>query len=615
MKRGIFIVYLLLLAALIFISQSLGVNIGASTIARLATIESLVERHTYVIDDSSLPRSLDMVLVKGHFYGCQPPLLQTILAPVYLFIHRAGGLSMAKHLRLVYALLTISTVGILSSLMVAFFYGLMSGFGLDRSRSLLATFTFGLGTLVLPYSTGLNAQIIGGALIFFAIYLVLRGLGRGGAFFAGLLMGAASTIDMPAGGIFSATFLFYLMLGRSRRRFLLPALLGWTIPFVLHCAINVPIMGSVRPGGLIPEYFNYPTSEFDSASLGGVATHESVAVFLSYVYHSLVGHRGFFSYSPVLLFPLAALLSSVFSRRKGVLRDESLSVLAAIILTMMYYLLKTINYGGWTYGMRFFVPLVPPLAIYMGPFLAQPRRLLIRCIFIVCLIISIAITFIGTLNPWSDLFIGPNPIVNNLTMAFGNMGLRPPAALTGLAMSIDEGDSKALYYLGKKFNLYGWKDVARDAFLRAVHADSADPFPRLSLANAYYGLGEFAVARREYEHLRSGHPDYMSAVQEYDIARGVNVIRIAAEDVAARKNMALLLIESEREEEAGELIRDYLDNGDGRLRERYRRECDDIEVEVVYPPMYAELLHLLKLLEEGEYKNMKTWKLERRMPE
>lgn len=58
--------------------------------SRLATVESLVERHTYTLDESSFANTRDKIFNHGHFYSHQPPLLATVEAPIYGALHAAG---------------------------------------------------------------------------------------------------------------------------------------------------------------------------------------------------------------------------------------------------------------------------------------------------------------------------------------------------------------------------------------------------------------------------------------------------------------------------------------------------------------------------------------------
>lgn len=599
MRLKIFIFYFLLLAALTGFSQYSGTGMGANAMARMATVESLVARGTPVIDRSSLARTPDRVRICGRYYGGQLPLLQYAVAPLYCLLHKVFGLSFSSDARLVYALMTVLTVGLLSSLMLSLFCGMMARFGLGSSKALFAAAVLGLGTLVLPYSIVFNAHLVAGALVFFALYILFRGPGRFGALPMGLLTGAAAVIDPAPGVAFSAALLLLFACSAGRRRWVLPFCGGIIVPVAFHCFISLRSVGTVLPVNLFPEHYAYPCSIFDGTSLSGVASHGSLRALLLYSYHSLAGMRGLFSYNPVLLFPSAALITCAFSRRiGGRYRSRSITILCASAAVVAVYLVKSVNYGGWSYGMRFFVPVVPAVAIYLGPFLARRRHAAVRALFILALAVSVAVSLVGATNPWSDLYIGPNPVVNNVIMVFGNLAVRPPSCVTRLAMRINEGDGTSLYYLGSKFCLYGWKDCAAEAFAGAVRADPACPAARLSLASAYYDIGDRAGALDEYNAFLAADPEYIIAACEYDIGRGTTVIRVAGEDVAARKKMALLLAAGGRSGEAAELVRDYLDKGGDRLLERFRGEGVEGEMEVVYPRSRAGLELLLKRLEE-----------------
>lgn len=598
MKRRIFISYFLLLTVIISVSQFLGTNLGAGTIARLATIESLVERGTPDIDGASLPPTPDKVLIDGRLYGGQLPFLQYAAAPLYGALKSVFGLSLSEDTRLVYAVITIGTVGLLSSLMVAFFFDLMSVFGLTGRRALQSAAALGLGTLVLPYSTVFNPHIIAAAFIFFALRLLFRGPRSYGAFSMGLLIGAALVIDPVPGGAFCVALLFFFTCGAARRRLLLPFLAGVLVPLVVHCFISIRSFGTVLPVNIYPAHYRYPGSIFDETSLSGVASHASLAGFLEYCYHAVAGRRGLFSYNPVLVFPLVTLLWCAFSRREGGRRPEAIVIISASAATVFCYLLKTVNYGGWSFGMRFFVPLIPAVAIYLGPFLAKRRRLLVRALFVLSLCFSVAVSLIGVMGPWTDMYIGPNPVVNNLVMAFGNLGVRPPSILAGMAMGINGGDAESLYRLGKKFYLYGWKEHARDAYLMALRAEPGSPAVRISLGNVFCDLRDTSAALEHYTFQISNYPEYVGGVVEYDAGRGLCVARVTEEDVVARRNVARLLAAEGRAAEARDLLRDYLERGEDRLRERCRSTYPEGEIEVVHPASRADLLLLLEHLEQ-----------------
>lgn len=59
--------------------------------SRLGTIESIVERGTFRLDDSSFINTIDKVHRDGHYYSHQPPLLSALEAPVYWVLHVTGA--------------------------------------------------------------------------------------------------------------------------------------------------------------------------------------------------------------------------------------------------------------------------------------------------------------------------------------------------------------------------------------------------------------------------------------------------------------------------------------------------------------------------------------------
>ena len=85
--------------------------------SRLATIESLVERGTWQIDQSPFLRLTgDKIFLQGHFYSDKPPLLQVFSAVPYSVMYHILGLRLKPDACLpgeicVYKWLTFLTVG------------------------------------------------------------------------------------------------------------------------------------------------------------------------------------------------------------------------------------------------------------------------------------------------------------------------------------------------------------------------------------------------------------------------------------------------------------------------------------------------------------------------
>ena len=68
--------------------------LSANDRSRWCTVWSLVERHTYQIDEiDAVPNwsTIDKVRQNGHFYSSKPPVLSTIVAGVYWVVRAVTG--------------------------------------------------------------------------------------------------------------------------------------------------------------------------------------------------------------------------------------------------------------------------------------------------------------------------------------------------------------------------------------------------------------------------------------------------------------------------------------------------------------------------------------------
>ena len=164
--------------------------------SRLAAIESLTGRGTWIIDDSPLGRTVDRIYLDGHFYSDKPPTLTFIASKVYAVLHKGSGLSLDAgwcdfdespcHCRALcddgpnqrrdwaYYLLTLVMIGLPSALMLALFYHLVGFFGLKNPAALVLTATLVFATQVFPYSTVLNSHLPAAACLLVGFYALLK---------------------------------------------------------------------------------------------------------------------------------------------------------------------------------------------------------------------------------------------------------------------------------------------------------------------------------------------------------------------------------------------------------------------------------------------------------
>jgi hypothetical protein len=282
--------------------------------ARVATVDSLVERHTFAIDGSIFRGTGDKILIDGRFYSNKPPVMDLAGAAVFLPIYEAFGVSLSTPRSAEYYLLTLLLIGVPSAFGVALLDRSFHRRGFARKDRLLAVTGFGCATLVWPYSTVINNHTLGGVLLLLGVLLLAPGARSTNArvLLGALALGFSATIDLPPAAIFAVVFLAYVPLGSGVRRGAW-FLAGLAPPLLLQVALQLVISGDVLPVNLHREYWDFPGSPWIGTPISGEFHFASVGQAAGDVFHSLLGSRGFFSYSPFLLVGAAGLVAAAWS--------------------------------------------------------------------------------------------------------------------------------------------------------------------------------------------------------------------------------------------------------------------------------------------------------------
>jgi len=425
--------------------------------SRMAAIESLVHRGTWIIDESPFSRTGDRIFVDGHFYSDKPPLLSFIASGVYAVLHDGFHLTLDAgwcdfdqrpcHCRALcskqsgddpdwaYYLLTLALVGLPSALMLALFYHVTGRFGLDNPAALLLTATLGLATQIFPYSTVFNSHIPATACLLAGFYALLRSQqGDRNAhrwlFAAGLLSALASAFDLGV-GLFFVTFFGYAAWrgiaqagatkevverasGQGRLRppgtTALPTLLttfariverlpwayvlGGLLPIILTAILDYRIVGNPLPPYFYTPGYDYPGSRFPQT----VAGNRGPENVLTYGLRLLFGDHGLFAFNPVLLWAVAAVVW-IWRDRRNQMRSAAALVGLTGSLFALYFILSTDNFGGAAYGPRWYTVFIPLLFLFVAA--NWTVRTKARWILFLALVaISFVNSYQGALNPW-----------------------------------------------------------------------------------------------------------------------------------------------------------------------------------------------------------------------
>jgi hypothetical protein len=368
--------------------------------SRLATVESLVDRHTFIIDDSifvQVPRhddpaaaapypsddplllqygTGDKLLIDGHFYSDKSPVPTVLLGGVYQALQWGTGLNARQQPAHFCYWLTLASSGLAYIVAVWCIFQLGRPLRLPVSLRVLLTASFGLATVALPYVRQVNSHIqllaVTAALLLCLAWLAEEArstrLPWHRLLAVGALAGLGYTMDLGIGPVlFAGTLGVVVYRCRSLTAVGIVALVAapWLI---LHHALNYAIGATFFPANTSSEYFRWPGSSFRPFNLTGTWKH-TFPDLLIYAVKLLVGGRGFLSHN----FPLVLVLVGFprLMRRGAAELPEILFAGVCCVATWLVYAVTSNNYSGQCASIRWFVPLLAPSYFVLAVFLRE----------------------------------------------------------------------------------------------------------------------------------------------------------------------------------------------------------------------------------------------------
>ena len=450
-----FLIFLIVSTAFAFLLAKHDVtHVGMET-SRYSTVESVLERGTFAIEDSFFTTP-DKSERNGHFYSDKPPLL-TFGAIAWGRVLKCFGVRYldGDYYRAVY--LTGVLVFILSCLTGWFFYlGLGKRPRMPEGYRIAMSVLSVASTLVLSYAVTLNNQTLCAASMMGLILLLERseetGMTRLRAFLSGILTGLILNLEFVIGGVLGiAVFVFVLnSVASHRAENALMYVMGGGLMILSEAGMNMVSYGSPLPLYLFT--FKPSITEKD---------------YISYAFNMLFGFEGFFLYMPALLFAGFACASERMRRDR-----VFVYMMASTAATMFLYAVCTSDYCGWCYGFRYLIPFAPVLLYYIAIYFGRPRPRLKRWnVFRAALLWGVVFTAVGVMNPWNAGYEGSSTPKNALPEHFKNGFLAnmfvfcwqaaPHSAVTQLFMDRIYGREYALLYLMMELNNRNDRDGLR----------------------------------------------------------------------------------------------------------------------------------------------------------
>lgn len=402
----------LLLVTLCFVAVFTKTDPLASQ-SRLGTIESLVERGTYRLDDSSFINTIDKVHRNGHYYSHQPPLLSTLEAPVYWLLHLSGARFHNRGRFVMTYAFTLLTNGVALALTVLVFAAILTMAGVSGARRDALAVLLPLGTWLLPYGVVANNHGISGLLVALLIWLLLKVEWQGATPARSMAIGSAlgflTAIEILPLISFVPVTAIYLLLRHdldARARVLFAA--GLAAPLVAHALLNIPITGDVVPAGFHTEMFRFEGSGFEEATLTGSIKYQSIGALAAYAWHSLFAGKGFFVFAPLCALGVA---TSVIGWRWWQARAGRVQMvlLTSVALSLGASLLTTNNFGGAAVGFRHAVYLSPVFAVWTLPWIVRGRRPQLAIAVVAAVSTALMLIF-AVREPWFGLTLSDAPV-------------------------------------------------------------------------------------------------------------------------------------------------------------------------------------------------------------
>jgi hypothetical protein len=382
---------LLLILTLLFCKSE--VTMAGNESSRFAVVHAFGEQGTFAIDKTAF-KSVDKKLINGHLYSDKPLLPSFIFGLVHKVFYLLTGLSFFTHYHLCVYALNLLCIGSLNILLFwLFFRKLDTESEAPLWSKLLFSFSLIASTWLFSYGVSMNNHTPA-ALLLFGLYCALdtgpKELSLQRCFWGGILAGVLFNFEIPVGGIFGIVAFLTVCLIAKERRVEKAALyaVGGVLPILFMFILNYAAYGSFLPVYMIKGGTYSP----------GVTDKN----YFTYLWDVILGTRGLFSYMPALLFIFPAL---IICRKIG--RDKiSWLFLGGVLSVVIFYWIMTNEYGGWAYGFRYLIPIIPIIWYFVARVFAERVKKWYFGVLCFCMLWGVVTSVTGAYNPWCACYEG-----------------------------------------------------------------------------------------------------------------------------------------------------------------------------------------------------------------
>lgn len=341
-------------------------------------MQSLVHEGTFRIGGNELGAyTIDKVKIEGEYYSSKPPLLSVCGALIYGGLHLLLGLDIRSQFALTVVSLTLLLSVLPYAVFLVYAYRIARLEQLSADAQLRFLLVLCFGTTISGFATVISNYPSTLALLATGYYLWrVRDSqpthSRANYFLLGLLISSAAAIDF---GAFLYVPVLLLACASSRCiRAVVWVGVGLVLPLGLTALYFKLVGGDLTPFYLRKELYAYENSVWYSPEL--LSSLEKSK--LTYLWHNLLGHHGFFAITPVFLLSLREMVRDI---KLGIRRTEAICFFFVIVICVAVYTILKSDYGGLAVGNRWLFVLHPIALLYLARWIkrtehnAQARRL------------------------------------------------------------------------------------------------------------------------------------------------------------------------------------------------------------------------------------------------
>lgn len=366
--------------------------------SRYAMILAMYHERRIAIDTFASMGTPDIGYINGHYFSFFPPGASLLAYPLFVLGTKWGMSQLA-----VFLLPTIFAIG---SMWMIFMY--VKKLGLPAHYGLLAALLFAFSTNAWGYSVTLYAHVISSFFILTALYAVSFMDNWRGALIIWLSYAIAVFIDFPNLLIFIPLALVAgfnsFAISQPAGKYVLklkPVHLLAPLVFIglmlCYGYYNYTQFGSAtRLSNTIPRVQDLKEEikakpESGREAVGALHTRNMLEGFRSFI----ISHdRGIVIYTPVALLAILGL-----GALQGAQKKHEVLLLTVPVTCLVLYTMFGDPYGGWAFGSRYILAVMPELMILAVIGLSKfSNQILVRLLFTVVFIYSTAVSALAPLT-------------------------------------------------------------------------------------------------------------------------------------------------------------------------------------------------------------------------